>query len=188
MSAVFRVSLLAIGLASLLGAGAASAGSLVEFANASEREPKLLGYLARPTGEGPFPAVVVLHGCGGFSSGGSLQLADQLMDWGYIALMVDSLAPRGLTTACGVPFIDQPGDPYAALRYLSQQSFVAPEVYTPFLRSLIVEPVGKTGAENTRTLAADTCRFGPSRWLFPICFRCPKALAVWPPLHLAIPC
>jgi hypothetical protein len=117
-----RMSLLAIGLASLFGAGAAPAGPLIEFPNVSEREPKLLGYLARPTGEGPFPAVVVLHGCGGFSSGGSLQLADQL-----IALMVDSLTPRGLTTACGGPFIDQPGDAYAALRYLSQQSFVAPE-------------------------------------------------------------
>ena len=127
MRLAFRISLLAISLASLLGAGAASAGSLVEFPNVSEREPKLLGYLARPTGEGPFPAVVVLHGCAGFSSGGSLQLADQLKDWGYVALMVDSLTPRGLTTACGGPFIGQPGDAYAALRYLSQQSFVAPE-------------------------------------------------------------
>jgi len=127
MRLAFRISLLAIGLASLLGAGAASAGSLVEFPNVSEREPKLLGYLARPTREGPFPAVVVLHGCSGFSSGGSLQLADQLKDWGYVALMVDSLSPRGLTTACGGPVIDQPGDAYAALRYLSQQSFAAPE-------------------------------------------------------------
>jgi len=127
MRVAFRISLLAIGLAAFLAAGAALAGALVEFPNVSEREPKLLGYLARPTGEGPFPAVVVLHGCGGFSSGGSLQLADQLKDWGYVALMVDSLTPRALTTACGGPFIDQPGDAYAALRYLSQQSFVAPE-------------------------------------------------------------
>jgi dienelactone hydrolase len=83
--------------------GAALAGSLVEFPNVSESEPKLLAYLARPEGAGPFPAVVVLHGCSGFSSAGSLQLADQLKDWGYVALTVD------------------------ALRYLSQQSFVAPE-------------------------------------------------------------
>ena len=122
-----RISLLAIGLTSLLSAGAASAGSLVEFPNASEREPKLLGYLARPDGTGAFPAVVVLHGCAGFSAAGSLQLTDQLKDRGYVALAVDSLGPRGLTTACGGPFIDQPGDAYAALRYLSQQSFVAPE-------------------------------------------------------------
>ena len=68
MRLAFRISLLAIGLASLLGASAALAGSLVEFPNVSAGEPKLLGYLARPTGEGPFQAVVVLHGCGGFSA------------------------------------------------------------------------------------------------------------------------
>jgi len=111
MRVAFRIYLLAIGLAAFLAAGAALAGALVEFPNVSEREPKLLGYLARPSGDGPFPAVVVLHGCAGFSSGGSLQLADQLKDWGYVALMVDSLTPRGLATACGGPFIDQPGDP-----------------------------------------------------------------------------
>jgi dienelactone hydrolase len=118
---------LAIGLGAWLGGGVASAGSLVEFANVSESQPKLLGYLARPAGDGPFPAVVVLHGCGGFAAGGSLQLADQLKDWGYVALMVDSLGPRGLATACGGSLTGQPGDAYAALRYLSHQSFVAPE-------------------------------------------------------------
>jgi dienelactone hydrolase len=125
--AALPLRLLAAALLVWLGGGTASAGSLVEFPNVSEREPKLLGYLARPAGDGPFPAVVVLHGCGGFAAGGSLQLADQLKDWGYVALMVDSLGPRGLATACGGPFLDQPGDAYAALRYLSQQSFVAPE-------------------------------------------------------------
>src|SRR5947207_13463963 len=114
-------------LSSWLAVSAAQAGSLVEFANVAERAPKLLGYLARPDGDGPFPAVVVLHGCAGLASAGSLQLAEQLKDWGYVALTVDSLGPRGLTTACGGPFIDQPADAYAALRYLSQQSFVAAE-------------------------------------------------------------
>src|ERR1051326_8991093 len=76
----FRVSLLAIGLASWLGTDAAWAGALVEFANVSERGPAtLVGYLARPDrglsallgGAGHrverFPAVVVLHGCSGIS-------------------------------------------------------------------------------------------------------------------------
>ena len=58
MRLAFHISLLAIGLALWLGGSAASAGSLVEFPNVSEGEPKLLGYLARPAGEGPFPAVV----------------------------------------------------------------------------------------------------------------------------------
>jgi dienelactone hydrolase len=124
MRPALRLLPLAIALASWLGAGAALAGSLVEFPNVSERAPKLLGYLARPAGDGPFPAIVVLHGCSGFSGAGSLQLADQLKDWGYVALMVDSFGPRGMTTACGGSFTGQPGDAYAALRYLARRDFV----------------------------------------------------------------
>jgi dienelactone hydrolase len=124
-----RHLLMGAALGSWLGGGAALAGSLVEFPNLSDPAPPahLLGYLARPDGPGPSPAVVVLHGCSGFSAAGSLQLADQLKDWGYVALMVDSLGPRGLATACGSSLNGQPTDAYAALKYLSGQSFVAPE-------------------------------------------------------------
>jgi dienelactone hydrolase len=127
MTSAFRPMLFAV-LLMVWSDGVARAGALVEFPNVSDRATpaRLLGYLARPDGDRPFPAVVVLHGCAGFSSGGSLQLADQLKDWGYVALMVDSLGPRGLATACGA-FIDQPMDAYAALKYLSRQSFVMPE-------------------------------------------------------------
>ena len=89
-----RIFLLSIGLASWLGAAAGRAGSLVEFPNLSDQAPtKLLGYLARPDfglsgilgshsdRAGPHPAVVVLHGCGGFSSH-SARIADQLGAWG----------------------------------------------------------------------------------------------------------
>ena len=49
MRAALWISLLAIGLASLLGAGAASAGALVEFPNLPKHAPaNLSGYLARP--------------------------------------------------------------------------------------------------------------------------------------------
>jgi len=97
MRLVFWISLLAIGLTSLLGAGTASAGSLVEFPNVSEREPKLVGYLARPDAglsalaggdmheAAVYPAVVVLHGCGGISSH-SIDITDRLGSWGYVAL------------------------------------------------------------------------------------------------------
>ena len=81
MRLTFRISLLAIGLASLPRPGAASAGTLVEFPNLPGHMPaNLSGYLARPDsglsaelgirdyrGEGPFPAVVVLHGCIGIT-------------------------------------------------------------------------------------------------------------------------
>ena len=130
--------MLAIGLASLLGAGAAAAGALVEFPNLPEHAPRLLGYLARPDsglsaeldesrpyGGGPFPAVVVLHGCIGMT-GHFTGIADRLSSWGYVVLAVDSLGPRGITDRCGVGSREQPLDAYAALHYLSQLDFVDP--------------------------------------------------------------
>src|SRR6516165_11821612 len=134
-----RIFLLAIGLAASLGAAAGHAGSLVEFPSLSEQGPaRLLGYLARPDAglsgmlgshsnrAGPYPAVVVLHGCGGISSH-SAQIADRLDSWGYVALTVDSLGPRGIVGQCGgALFEDQAIDAYAALRYLSQLDFVDP--------------------------------------------------------------
>jgi dienelactone hydrolase len=134
----FRISLLAIGLASWFAA-AASAGALVEFANFSERGPAtLFGYLARPDqglsallgrgAHGPeqYPAVVVLHGCSGLSSH-TAGIADKLGSWGYVALAVDSLGARGLANHCtGGASFDQAFDDYVALRYLAQQDFVDP--------------------------------------------------------------
>ena len=115
----------ALGLALVLGVGAARAGSLIEFANVSDqaKPARLLGYLARPDGDGPFPAVVVLHGCNGFF-GGYAEIADQLKSWGYVALLVDSFGPRGLGARCGIGSPEQPTDAYAALKYLSREPAV----------------------------------------------------------------
>jgi dienelactone hydrolase len=139
MRTASQIFLLAIGLVCSLGAAAAWAGSLVEFPNHSEHAPtKLLGYLVRPdTGLSaligshsnhaqPYSAVVVLHGCGGVSSH-SAGIADQIGSWGYVALTVDSLGPRGIASHCGGGlFLAQAFDAYAALRYLSQLDFVDP--------------------------------------------------------------
>ena len=58
---------------------------------APPRPRPLLGLLVRPRGHGPFPAVVVLHGCAGF--GGPDFVAEaKLRAMGVIALAVDSLA------------------------------------------------------------------------------------------------
>jgi len=139
MRLTFRISLLAIGLALLLGSGAASAGTLVKFPNLPGQTPaNLSGYLARPDsglsaelgicdyrGEGPFPAVVVLHSCIGLT-GHFTGIADRLSSWGYVALAVDSFGPRGISSRCGSGGIEQAFDAYAALRYLSQLDFVDP--------------------------------------------------------------
>ena len=138
MRLTLRISLLAIGLGLLIGVGAAWAGSLVEFANVSERGPTtLVGYLARPdqglsallggTGHSVarFPAVVILHGCSGISSH-STGIADRLGSEGYVALAVDSLGPRGVANRCSGSggYSEQAFDAYSARRYLAQQEFV----------------------------------------------------------------
>ena len=89
--AAHRRLLLGIGIACWLGAETALAGALIEFPNlsAQAKPVQLLGYLARPDqglsaylgghahGAGPYPAVVVLHGCSGLSSH-STEIADQI--------------------------------------------------------------------------------------------------------------
>ena len=46
-----------------------SAGEFVEIESGTRAETvRLVGYMARPPGAGPFSAVVLLHGCGGFHS------------------------------------------------------------------------------------------------------------------------
>jgi dienelactone hydrolase len=53
--------------------------------------------LLRPDGDGPFPAVVVLHGCLGIRSK-DRRWAERLRSQGHVALVVDSLSGRGMTT------------------------------------------------------------------------------------------
>jgi len=57
--------------------------------------PQVFGRLFLPEGEGPFPAVVLLHGAMGIGDWDDLWAA-RLRDWGYAVLNVDSLSPRGL--------------------------------------------------------------------------------------------
>jgi dienelactone hydrolase len=85
----------------------------------------LSGYFVQPAGPGPLPAVVVLPGCGGISSH-SVGIADELSRWGYVALAVDSLGPRGIGDACGQFFIGQVADAVAAAAFLAQQPVVDP--------------------------------------------------------------
>src|ERR1051326_5887676 len=77
---------------------AAAAPELVEVPEGSIR---LKSYLYRPAGEGPFPAIVALHGCGGLA-GRSGPVAGRYRDWGerlaaagFVGLFSDSFGSRG---------------------------------------------------------------------------------------------
>jgi dienelactone hydrolase len=52
-----------------------------------------------PPGNGPFPAVLVLHGCGGILDN-HRTWAGRLVGWGYAAVIVDSFGPRNQRNIC----------------------------------------------------------------------------------------
>jgi len=86
------------------------------------------GALYKPDGPGPFPAVVVLHGCNGVSP--QMQAwAQRLNRWGYAAVVVDSFGPRGYPDGiCAkvqlVPAETRARDAFAAAAWLRNQPLV----------------------------------------------------------------
>ena len=84
-------------------------------------------YLSKPEGDGPFPAIVYLHGCGGLSKSTRDDIAGLMTGWGYVTLAVDSFTTRWLKHSCDNLMSAREGDALAALRHLSAQSFVDPQ-------------------------------------------------------------
>ena len=78
--------------------------------------------LLTPPGAGPFPAVVVMHGCDGVNEN-TRRGAQRLVGWGYAALIVDSFRSRGLSNVCNrgstLPASVRAGDAIQAKSYLS---------------------------------------------------------------------
>jgi dienelactone hydrolase len=87
----------------------------------SHSQQTITGVLRKPAGNGPFPAVILVHGCGGVQSGNELWARD-LTKWGYVTLLVDSFGPRGLTEICTnfsrLSVFERTLDAYGALDYL----------------------------------------------------------------------
>ena len=88
------------------------------------------GYLAKPEGDGPFAAIVSLHGCDGLSKDDRKSIAQSVTGLGYVSLAVDSFATRGIKDACTKPMpalmLARQGDALGALSYLSKLPFVDP--------------------------------------------------------------
>jgi len=124
-------SVAAIALAALIGLQSASfavADELVTFTAAAPRGQTgidIRGYLAKPKGNGPFPAVILLHSCLGLPSNRHA-IESALASSGYVALFVDDFATRGLRETCAVNFPEALPDAYGALAYLSRLPTVDP--------------------------------------------------------------
>jgi dienelactone hydrolase len=89
----------------------------------------------RPEGEGRFPAVILMHGCAGVRRKDT-QWAEGFRREGYVALVVDSLSGRGITTwedrrriCIGLDLwgSTRAGDLLASLAYLRALPFVDPD-------------------------------------------------------------
>lgn len=83
----------------------------------------------RPEGAGPFPAVVLVHTCGGLKNSHMRQHAQDLLRKGYAVFVQDSHGPRGFETCRQrtLPFAVGVMDAYQGLKVLASQGFVDPD-------------------------------------------------------------
>ena len=94
----------------------------------TEPSVSLTGYLARPAGEEPRPAIILLHPSFGISKAEEMW-SDRLVSWGYVVLSVDSFTARGKSNISdGSQGYVRPWaralDAYGAKQYLSTRPFV----------------------------------------------------------------
>jgi dienelactone hydrolase len=132
LGAVHRVAAVVIVTTLLAGCAGLTGPRIVRFANVTPGAPVTIeATLVRPSGPGPFPAVVQLHGCGGLEAQ-SFRWARWFADHGYVALVVDSFGPRKIKGDCRSGPDDPPitarfDDAFGALRYLQSLPDVRPD-------------------------------------------------------------
>ncbi len=88
------------------------------------------GNLQLPQGSGPFPALVLAHGCNGNRGGIERSWGPLLRSWGYATFVIDSFGPRGIEEVCTgnralLPLQRVP-DAYGALRLLAAHPRIDP--------------------------------------------------------------
>jgi dienelactone hydrolase len=131
MSRLVRVALFTVMLAGCAtsGPGRLAPGE-VRFTNATPGAPRVMSATElKPDGSGPFPAVVLLHGCHGVSPS-THDWGRWFRDRGYVALIVDSWTARGLRKGLctpaspDVPNTERFDDTLGALAYLHTRAYV----------------------------------------------------------------
>lgn len=112
----------------LLAACAATVGfDSVRIASGDRPPERVSALIARPVGPGPFPAVVLLHTCGGLMPHVSREWPGFLTGLGYVALSVDTFGSRGYGPCPNGMDKDYAAfvrDAYGALDWLAAQPFV----------------------------------------------------------------
>jgi dienelactone hydrolase len=127
--------LCALGLALLMSASGAAKPETVVFPSAQRNDTpdrpidRLTGYLSKPAGDGPLPAIIALHGCGGMSERFKQEMLTRWTAWGYVVLVIDSFANHPVKYGCGSSRATSRADWRAldavgGLRYLAGLPFV----------------------------------------------------------------
>jgi len=135
-ASVFAVTLAASMLASCMGATVHFPS--LDTVKATGRPVELEAMLEKPSGPGPFPAIILMHGCSGIYSTGKqinarqAEWAQLLLNEGYVVLHLDSFNPRGYGDVCSMgpqpvlPYPNRGPDARGALHWLQSQPYVKP--------------------------------------------------------------
>jgi len=122
---------LVVALFLIAAAGMARAETITIPVDWQGRQIEISGLFEKPSGPGPFPMLILLHGCGGndaYAQNRSEMWGELLRQQGYATLIVDSFAARGYTTVCNnatlVPYRDRAEDIFAAAYMLAARSDV----------------------------------------------------------------
>jgi dienelactone hydrolase len=127
----------------------------------------------RPSGAGPFPAVMLVPGCGGFPSSDATDhfasMAERLRDDGNVVIHVDYVAARGMRRGCEGPpvgTVEIAQDVVAAAAWLRERGYVRSGAI-----SAIGESLGGGGILAALSLASAGAPgpFGRAAVYFPVC-------------------
>jgi len=93
------------------------------------QDDRIWGHFKAPEGSGPYPALILMHGCSGIQQS-HFDWADRLTEAGFATLIVDSFQPRSIVRQCGSGRIAAAAPParvldaYGALDYLRGQQAI----------------------------------------------------------------
>ena len=125
---MLRILIIALTLLSVAFGVAAQSVSFPSVAAANVAAgPQIKAWLAKPAGEGPFPAVIVLHSCAGVGDH-TYNWSKRITSWGYVTLVPDSFGSRDEGAVCTRPNVVTPSmrvaDVAGAVEYLATLPFV----------------------------------------------------------------
>ena len=151
---------LACAVVAALALAAPSVAAETPVTFAAPGAPALRGYLTKPAGAGPFPAVVLFHSCLGLPVNRRV-IGETIAGWGYIALFVDDFSSRGLKETCTVDFPQASADAHGALAFLAKRPDVDPAG---------IAVVGfSQGADTALAIAAGETRVRAAAAFYPPC-------------------